>query len=133
MSLLVVGSVAFDAIETPLGKVTAAAGRRGDVFRAGGERVYAGAAGRRGGRRFQRKPMKLFCGPACIDFAGLERANGKTFFWAGRYNQNMNERTTLQTDLNVFAAFNPKLPASYRRFALCIFWRISIRRCKVRC
>jgi len=48
-----------------------------------------------------------------VDVAGLERAPGKTFFWAGRYSQNMNERTTLATELNVFAAFNPKLPAAY--------------------
>jgi sugar/nucleoside kinase (ribokinase family) len=49
-----------------------------------------------------------------IDLEGLERAPGKTFFWAGRYNQNMNERTTLATELNVFANFDPKLPESYR-------------------
>jgi sugar/nucleoside kinase (ribokinase family) len=50
-----------------------------------------------------------------IDLAGLERvAGGKTFFWAGVYSADMNERTTLRTDLNVFANFDPKLPESYR-------------------
>ncbi len=48
-----------------------------------------------------------------IDLAGLEHAPGKTFFWAGRYSQNMNERTTLATELNVFANFKPTLPDSY--------------------
>jgi sugar/nucleoside kinase (ribokinase family) len=50
-----------------------------------------------------------------IDLAGLERVpGGKTFFWAGVYSADMNDRTTLRTDLNVFADFNPRLPASYR-------------------
>ena len=50
-----------------------------------------------------------------IDLAGLERVpGGKTFFWAGVYSADMNDRTTLRTDLNVFADFNPKLPGSYR-------------------
>jgi len=49
-----------------------------------------------------------------IDLAGLDRVPGKTFFWAGKYSPDMNDRETLQTDLNVFADFNPKLPESYR-------------------
>ena len=48
-----------------------------------------------------------------IDLTGVEHASGKTFFWAGRYSQNMNERTTLATELNVFANFKPTLPESY--------------------
>ena len=50
-----------------------------------------------------------------IDLAGMERIQGgKTFFWAGVYSADMNDRTTLRTDLNVFADFNPKLPQGYR-------------------
>ncbi len=49
-----------------------------------------------------------------IDLAGLDRVPGKTFFWAGKYSPDMNDRETLRTDLNVFADFNPKLPACYR-------------------
>src|SRR5258706_13047411 len=49
-----------------------------------------------------------------IDLEGLERVPGKTFFWSGVYSDDMNERTTTATDLNVFADFKPKLPASYR-------------------
>jgi sugar/nucleoside kinase (ribokinase family) len=49
-----------------------------------------------------------------IDTDGLERAEGKTFFWAGRYSQNLNERVTLATELNVFAEFRPRLPQQYR-------------------
>ena len=49
-----------------------------------------------------------------IDLAGLERVPGKTFVWAGVYSQDMNDRETLTTDLNVFATFDPKLPDSYK-------------------
>ena len=50
-----------------------------------------------------------------IDIEGLERAAGKCFFWAGRYSENLNERVTLVTDLNVFADFKPRLPEKYRK------------------
>jgi sugar/nucleoside kinase (ribokinase family) len=49
-----------------------------------------------------------------IDISGLERAAGKTFFWAGRYGADPNERVTLATELNVFATFRPKLPDAFR-------------------
>jgi fructose-1-phosphate kinase PfkB-like protein len=49
-----------------------------------------------------------------IDTTGLEVANGKTFHWEGRYSDNLTSRTTIQTDLNVFADFNPKIPAAFR-------------------
>jgi sugar/nucleoside kinase (ribokinase family) len=49
-----------------------------------------------------------------IDLEGLERVPGKTFFWAGKYTDDMNDRVTLTTELNVFADFQPKLPESYR-------------------
>jgi sugar/nucleoside kinase (ribokinase family) len=48
-----------------------------------------------------------------VDLAGLERASGKTFRWAGRYDTNLMSRVTLETQLNVFADFKPKLPKSY--------------------
>ena len=48
-----------------------------------------------------------------IDLEGLERVPGKTFFWSGKYTDDMNDRVTLATDLNVFADFKPKLPESY--------------------
>jgi sugar/nucleoside kinase (ribokinase family) len=48
-----------------------------------------------------------------VDLEGLERVSGKTFFWAGKYTPDMNDRETLTTELNVFADFQPKLPAAY--------------------
>lgn len=112
MSLLVVGSVAFDAIETPLGKVDRTLGGAASYFALAASyfapvRVVAIV-----GDDFTEKDKAAFRGRG-IDLAGLEHARGKTFFWAGRYSQNMNERTTLATELNVFAEFRPTLPDPY--------------------
>ncbi len=66
------------------------------------------------GEDFAREDMELLASRK-IDVSGIETvAGGKTFFWAGVYSADMNDRTTLRTDLNVFANFNPKLPESYR-------------------
>ncbi|MGB9405432.1 MAG: PfkB family carbohydrate kinase [Candidatus Acidiferrales bacterium] len=112
MSLLVVGSVAFDGIETPYGKVDRTLGGAGSYFALAASfftRVrLVGVVGDDFG-----KDDEQVLRARKIDLEGLEHAPGKTFFWAGRYNQNMNERTTLVTELNVFAQFNPRLPASY--------------------
>jgi len=114
MSLVVVGSVAYDGVETPHGKV---------------DRMLGGAATYIALTASYFTPVKLVAvvggdfaeedsallASRGIDLAGLERvAGGKTFFWAGVYSDDMNDRTTLRTDLNVFADFNPKLPESYR-------------------
>ena len=61
---------------------------------------------------------RICCRAAASIWKGLERVPGKTFFWAGVYSADMNDRTTLATDLNVFADFNPKLPESLPRGAL---------------
>ena len=56
---------------------------------------------------------KAFLTSKGVDLEGLEQVPGKTFFWSGVYSADMNDRTTLQTDLNVFADFQPKVPPSY--------------------
>src|SRR5437667_12242640 len=66
-----------------------------------------------GGDDFTEVDAHIFRGRT-INLDGLERATGKTFFWAGRYSQNLNERVTLATELNVFADFKPRLPEKYR-------------------
>jgi len=114
MSLVVVGSVAYDGVETPHGKV---------------DRMLGGAATFISLAASYFTPVKLVAvvgddfavedgallASRQIDLAGLERvAGGKTFFWSGVYSADMNDRTTLRTDLNVFADFDPKLPESYR-------------------
>ena len=112
MSIVVVGSVAFDSLKTPYGvreKVLGGAatyfslsasyftdvrvvGVVGDDFTAEHEAVM----NKRG-----------------VDTRGIQHAAGKTFFWAGEYGENVNEAQTLQTDLNVFASFRPQIPAEY--------------------
>jgi sugar/nucleoside kinase (ribokinase family) len=59
-----------------------------------------------------------------IDTHGVERAHGKTFRWAGRYDEDLVHRTTLDTQLNVFAAFEPKIPAAYRDSPLVLLGNI---------
>ena len=114
MSLLVVGSVAFDGLETPYGKVERTLGGAASYFALAASHFAPVRLVAIVGDDFTEKDAAVFKGRH-IDLAGLERAEGKTFFWAGRYSQNMNERTTLVTELNVFANFNPTLPESYRR------------------
>ena len=113
MSLVVVGSVAYDGVETPHGKVDRMLG---------GAATYIGLAASFFtdvkivgivGDDFAPEDRDLLSGCG-IDREGLEQVPGKTFFWRGVYSEDMNDRTTLQTDLNVFANFNPKLPQSYR-------------------
>jgi sugar/nucleoside kinase (ribokinase family) len=113
MSLLVVGSVAFDAIESPYGKVDRIIGGAATYFAvAASFFTHVNLVGIVGDD-FSKKDESIFHRRK-IDTAGLERAPGKSFFWAGKYSQHLNERETLVTDLNVFANFNPKLPEKFR-------------------
>jgi sugar/nucleoside kinase (ribokinase family) len=113
MPLVVVGSVAYDCVETPHGRRDRMLGGActyialsasyftdvsivavvGDDFDPADERFLASRG---------------------IGLEGMERVEGKTFFWSGVYSEDMNDRTTLQTDLNVFADFQPKVPENYR-------------------
>jgi sugar/nucleoside kinase (ribokinase family) len=113
MSLLVVGSVAFDAIETPFGKVERTLGGAASYFALAASQFAPVRVVAIVGDDFTAKDEAVFRGRS-IDLAGVEHVPGKTFFWAGRYSQNMNQRTTLATELNVFANFHPTLPPAYR-------------------
>jgi sugar/nucleoside kinase (ribokinase family) len=66
------------------------------------------------GDDFSDKDAAIFKGRR-IDISGLERAEGKTFFWAGRYGIDPNDRVTLTTELNVFATFRPQIPPRFRK------------------
>ena len=113
MTLLVVGSVAFDALESPYGKVDRAVGGAATYFAvAASFFTHVNLVGIVGDD-FTEVDAQVFRGRT-INLDGLERAPGKTFFWAGRYSQNLNERVTLATELNVFAEFKPRLPEKYR-------------------
>ena len=113
MSLLVVGSVAFDAIETPFGKTERTVGGAATYFSLAASLFSSVRLVGVVGEDFAAKDEAVFHGRK-IDLAGLERAVGKSFFWAGRYSDDLRTRETLRTDLNVFAAFQPKLPDAYR-------------------
>ena len=113
MSLLVVGSVAFDAIETPLGKVDRTLGGAASYFALAASHFTPVRIVAVVGDDFTKKEEAVFRGRK-INLDGVEHASGKSFFWSGRYSVNMNERTTLATELNVFANFRPTLPDSYR-------------------
>jgi sugar/nucleoside kinase (ribokinase family) len=111
--LLVVGSVAFDALESPYGKVDRALGGAATYFALAASFFSPVHLVAIVGDDFTREDAAVFRGRP-IDIEGLERTAGKTFFWSGRYSQNLNERVTLATELNVFAAFKPRLPEKYR-------------------
>jgi len=113
VSLLVVGSVAFDALESPYGKVERTVGGAATYFAVAASFFAPVSLVGIVGDDFTQEDEKIFRGRH-IDTDGLERATGKTFFWAGRYSQNLNERVTLGTELNVFAEFKPRLPEKYR-------------------
>ena len=113
MSLLVVGSVAFDALESPYGKVDRTLGGAATYFSVAASFFTHVSLVAVVGDDFTAKDAEIFFGRH-IDVDGLERAPGKTFFWAGKYSENLNERVTLATELNVFADFKPRLPERYR-------------------
>jgi sugar/nucleoside kinase (ribokinase family) len=113
MSLLVVGSLAFDALETPYGKVDRTLGGAASYFALAASHFTTVRVVAVVGEDFTEEHSAVFQGRP-IDLSGVERAAGKTFFWSGRYSKNLNERTTLATELNVFANFKPALPQPYR-------------------
>ena len=113
MSLLVVGSVAFDGVESPYGKVDRTLGGAATYFSVAASFFTPVHLVGIVGDDFTDLDAKIFR-ERKIDCEGLERAVGKSFFWAGKYSENLNERVTLTTELNVFADFKPKLPERYR-------------------
>jgi sugar/nucleoside kinase (ribokinase family) len=113
MSLVVVGSLAYDAVETPHGKIDRMLGGACTYISLAASYFTPVSIVGVVGEDFADEDVRLLSGRG-IDVEGMERVPGKTFFWSGVYSKDMNERTTLQTDLNVFAGFDPKLPQSYR-------------------
>jgi sugar/nucleoside kinase (ribokinase family) len=113
VSLLVVGSVAFDALESPYGKVERTIGGAATYFAVAASFFAPVNLVAVVGGDFTEEDAEIFRGRH-IDTEGLERAEGKCFFWAGRYLENLNERVTITTELNVFAGFRPKLPEKYK-------------------
>ena len=113
MAITVVGSVAFDSIETPAGRRERCLGGAATYFALAASyftdvRVIAVV-----GEDFGAAEQAVFEKHG-IDTRGIERAAGKSFFWEGSYLENLNEAKTHNTELNVFGAFEPKIPDAYR-------------------
>jgi sugar/nucleoside kinase (ribokinase family) len=123
--LLVVGSVAFDGIETR-------AGRREEIL--GGAATYISLAasgfcpvrlvGVVGEDDFPEEHVRLLASHG-VDLSGLERVPGRTFRWSGIYSDDFSSRTTLDTQLGVFASFSPKIPASHASAELVMLGNIN--------
>jgi sugar/nucleoside kinase (ribokinase family) len=112
MAILVVGSVAFDSLETPSGKRERVLGGAATHFALAASfftdvRVVGVV-----GEDFLPAHEAVLAARG-VDTRGIERAPGKSFHWTGSYVQDLNAAETLRTDLNVFAEFEPKIPASY--------------------
>jgi sugar/nucleoside kinase (ribokinase family) len=112
MSIVAVGSVAFDSIATPSGRVTDILGGSGTYFALAASyftdvRVVAVV-----GEDFTAEHESVF-EKRKIDIRGIEHAKGKTFRWGGQYLENLNEAKTDFTELNVFQSFQPRVPAEY--------------------
>jgi len=112
-SLLVVGSVAYDSVETSAGSVEEALGGSATYFSIAASYFTEVQLVAVVGEDFQEADRELLAGRA-IDLAGLQTAAGRTFRWAGRYSADFNQAFTLDTQLNVFEHFRPEIPEAYR-------------------
>jgi sugar/nucleoside kinase (ribokinase family) len=113
MSILVVGSVALDTIETPFGRVEEVLGGSAAYFAVAASYFAPVKVVAVIGDDFPMHERALLSSPN-IDLGGLEVRKGRTFRWTGRYHEDMNIRDTVDLQLNVFADFAPVLPARYR-------------------
>src|SRR5271157_687633 len=114
MSLVVVGSVAYDGVKTPHGKVDRMLGGAATYISLAASYFVPVKLVAVVGDDFAHEDSELLASRQ-VDLEGLDRVpGGRTFFWQGVYSADMNDRATLRTDLNVFAGFNPTLPESYR-------------------
>ena len=113
MSILVVGSVAFDSIETPHGAVKDCLGGAATHFSLAASYFTPVRVIGVVGKDFTAEHEAIFTRRG-IDTKGIERSEGLSFHWTGSYSGNMDEAKTLGTDLNVFETFEPKIPDAYR-------------------
>ena len=115
MSLLVVGSVAYDSVETPAGSRTDALGGSATYFSIAASYFTPIGVVAVVGDDFSSEHVEMLRSHG-VDTSGLQRASGKTFRWAGVYGaEDLNTRDTLDTQLNVFAEFSPTLTVEQRK------------------
>ena len=112
MSIVVVGSVAYDGIKSPSGSVDRCLGGAATYFALAAShftdvRIVAVV-----GEDFSKQDEEVLRSHR-VDTRGIEHSQGKSFFWRGEYGENLNEAKTLETQLNVFQNFNPQVPSEY--------------------
>lgn len=112
-NILVVGSLAYDSIETPRGRVEKTLGGSANYFSVAASLFAPVRVVGVVGEDYSASDLALLKDRS-IDTTGMIRAKGKTFHWEGAYEGDMNEARTLKTELNVFEHFNPELPEAYR-------------------
>jgi sugar/nucleoside kinase (ribokinase family) len=113
MSVLVVGTVAFDSIETPFGCAERILGGSASYFALGASFFAPVRVVGVIGADFPQDYLDLFT-QRSIDIEGIHKEKGETFHWRGRYHEDVNVRDTLELHLNVLAGFKPRLPERYR-------------------
>jgi sugar/nucleoside kinase (ribokinase family) len=113
MSIVVVGTVAFDTVETPFGRGENVLGGSATYFSTSASFFTDVSLVAVVGEDFPAEHVK-FLQSRDINTDGLQRIPGKTFHWTGKYGYDLNEAQTLDTQLNVLTEFKPKLPESYR-------------------
>ena len=113
MSILVVGTVAFDSIETPFGSAERVLGGSASYFAVAASFFSPVKIVGIIGQDFPEEYLKIFSGRG-VDLEGLRREKGETFHWRGRYHEDLNVRDTVELHLNVLSGFVPHLPESYR-------------------
>jgi len=113
MSILVVGTVAFDSIETPRGFAERVLGGSASYFAVAASFFSPVKIVGVVGEDFPEDYLEIFSQRG-VDLQGLKRAPGETFHWRGRYHEDLNVRDTVELRLNVLTGFSPTLPESYR-------------------
>src|SRR6059058_4929614 len=113
MSLLVVGSVALDSVETPFGKADDVLGGSATFFSASASHLCPVQLVGVIGNDYPVHKLEPLAQRG-VDLAGLERADGRSFRWRGRYRHDLNVAETLETHLGVFSNFRPKIPDQFR-------------------
>jgi sugar/nucleoside kinase (ribokinase family) len=113
MSILVVGTVAFDSIEAPSGSVDRVLGGSASYFAVAASFFHPVQIVGVIGEDFPKEHLEMFASRG-IDLAGLQKETGPTFYWRGRYHEDVNVRDTLELRLNVLTGFRPRLPEAYR-------------------
>ncbi|MED5376511.1 MAG: PfkB family carbohydrate kinase [Acidobacteriota bacterium] len=111
--VLVVGSVAFDSIETPFGVAGRVVGGAATYFAVAAAHFTDVRMVAVVGEDFTDEQMGIFRGRR-IDLTGLQQVPGETFRWKGKYSEDLNDRESIYTFLNVFEEFQPNLPPVYR-------------------